>query len=198
MIQDAPVALNSSDKTLGIGDSNFALALHIEHSLPLPEYQHLLGVVPLHQGEIASIVSRCSNHWRKLFNVLAKVVVACQWPLMAGEPVTCWRTYRDNDLLQPHSRVALLSTPPILTLPTLTTGSKCRGGQQPWHIVAGKTYANALQAKGLLSLHWLDSHFALDQERRVFVSPYPDYRQLSDRRIERLAELIREMALKSH
>lgn len=191
-----PVAINSSGKMQGVGDPNFALALHIEHSLPLPEYRQLLGVVPLHEGEIASIVSRCSNHWRKLFNVLAKIVVACQWPLTVNEPIVCWRTYRDNWLLKSRSRVALLSTPPMPTTPLLTLGAECSGGHQPWHLVAGKTYANTLQAQGLLSLCWLDPQFALDQERRVIVSPYPDYRQLSDRRIEHLAELIREVALK--
>ena len=57
-------------------------------------------------------------------------------------------------------------------------------------IVAGKTYAAELE---LPSLTWLDNYFAINHEHRVIVSPYFDYRQLSNMKITQLAGLINNL-----
>ena len=117
-------------------------------------------------------MAHSSNHWRKLFSVYAKFLYALgrqpDWPVR-------WQDYRDQCLLQAGSGTALLFTPPVLD------GKRV-------HIVAGKTWAARLS---LPALNWLDKHFAINIDRKVIVSPYLDYRQLSNERIARLAQLVR-------
>jgi hypothetical protein len=56
------------------------------------------------------------------------------------------------------------------------------------HVIAGKTYAAQLDLPPLI---WLDNYFAVNKEFRIIVAPYPDYRQLSNARIEYLLGLMR-------
>ncbi|MDO3381102.1 DUF6942 family protein [Gilvimarinus algae] len=159
----------------GLGDPDYALAFCIANRPALDHYPALERIAPLAPGELQHIVANSSNHWRKLFSVYAKCLYALgpasHWP-------SRWQDYRDKHLLQAGSGCALLFTPPA-------------GGER-LHIVAGKTYAAAL---GLNQLEWLDAHFAIDVAHRQIVTPYLDYRQLSNERIERLAELIRRHGL---
>jgi hypothetical protein len=133
-------------------------------------------MTPLAPGELSYIVANTSNHWRKLFSVYAKFLYTLGaqpgWPKR-------WQDYRDGYLLQAGSGVALLFSPPELN-------------RKAVHIVAGKTYGASLALKGLT---WLDASFALDARRRLLVSPYLDYRQLSNARIETLASLIKQYRL---
>jgi hypothetical protein len=59
----------------------------------------------------------------------------------------------------------------------------------------GKTYAKSLLSSGALDLEliWLNNEFAINHSQRLIVCPYFDYRQLSNVKIERLAELIKEL-----
>jgi hypothetical protein len=57
-------------------------------------------------------------------------------------------------------------------------------------LIAGKTYAASLK---LPSLIWLDSDFAINKANRLVVTPYADYRQLSNERIARLIELMKQI-----
>lgn len=86
-----------------------------------------------------------------------------------------WQAYRDEHLLQADSNEALLFSHPEFT------------EDKSFHIIAGKTYAASLE---LPSLIWLDNYFAINQEYRLVVSPYPDYRQLSNLRITQLIEIL--------
>lgn len=86
-----------------------------------------------------------------------------------------WQAYRDTQLLQAGCNEALLFSPPSFV------------HRDRIHIIAGKTYAGEL---GIESLEWLDTRFAVSESQRLIVSPYLDYRQLSNERITRLVELI--------
>jgi hypothetical protein len=131
----------------------------------------------LAMGELIHIVKHTSNHWRKVFNVYAKLLFDLHQLQGRKDLPDTWQAYRDLELFQSHSQEALLFSPPQLDQDTSTI-----------HIIAGKTYAAHLHLPPLV---WLDSYFAISKEFRLIVAPYPDYRQLSNERIARLIELMR-------
>tara|TARA_R110000850_G_scaffold32099_18_gene88071 strand:- start:236 stop:763 length:528 start_codon:yes stop_codon:yes gene_type:complete len=161
---------------VGLGDANYRLAFCVANRPALNHYPTLDCMMPLAPGELTHIVANSSNHWRKLFSVYAKFLY--QLDAQPGWP-TRWQDYRDQYLLQAGSGVALLFSEP-------DTNHKAV------HIIAGKTYAAELGLKGLT---WLDSHFAISPERRLLVSPYLDYRQLSNEKIAMLTALIHRYQL---
>lgn len=162
-------------KPVGFGDSEYRLAFCIANRPPLDDYPKREHLAPLLPGELSHIVANSSNHWRKLFNVFAKVLygfgASPAWPAR-------WQDYRDQYMLQAGSGVALLFSPPPVSAPA----------GQPLHLVAGKGYAQTLNIPSLI---WQDAYFAVAREARIIVTPYLDYRQLSNKRIERLVELAR-------
>lgn len=165
----------------GLGAETFTLAIYIANRPALDSYPQLCHLQPLAAGEIAHIVAHTSNHWRKVFNVLAKFV----WELDQGrrDLSPSWQHYREQNLLQAQSREALLFSAPDLDQPNCI------------HIIAGKTWAADLCERGAMaaSLHWLDAHFAIDLQQRLIVCPYPDYRQLSNARISQLVALVQQI-----
>ncbi|AJQ95944.1 hypothetical Protein YC6258_03908 [Gynuella sunshinyii YC6258] len=156
-----------------MGSESFSVAMYIANRPGFGQYPELAKLKPLESGEIAYIVANTSNHWRKVFNVYAKFLSVLR--SRKNHSIQDWRSYRDDRLLQSHSTEALLFSPPEF------------GRSGVVHIVAGKTYAADM---GLESVEWLDSWFAVDVKKALIVCPYLDYRQLSDNRIERLADLV--------
>ncbi len=161
----------------GIGDADFDMAIYIANRPPLEEYQNLQGMRPLIEGEIQHIGQQTSNHWRKIFNVYAKL---CFQINNHGQP--SWQDYRDNHLLQAYSKTALLFSP-------LDTGHQ-KGAVK---LVAGKTHAANLG----LNISTMEkpggdfsNDFAWDKVGRLIVTPYLDYRQLSNIKIDFLTEII--------
>lgn len=122
-----------------------------------------------------------------------------------------WQAYRDRVLLSQHSDQALLFSPPKLTLnpgpnanqleqqsPLLknttfssaTNLSNLKALSLPKiNIVMGKSYFNSLQLP--IEVDWLDLNFAINRKARLIVCPYFDYRQLTNRHIQKLMLLIR-------
>lgn len=165
------------NKLIGLGSQTGSINFYIANRPPIDDYLALNELRGLATGELTHIVKHTSNHWRKAFNVYAKLLF--DWYHLQGRkdlPDT-WQTYRDLELFQPHSQEALLFSAPQLDKNNKTI-----------HIIAGKTYAAQL---ALPPLVWLDTYFAINKEQQVIVAPYPDYRQLSNERIARLIELMR-------
>jgi Family of unknown function (DUF6942) len=161
----------------GIGDEDFDMAIYIANRPPLEEYQNLQGIRPLIEGEIQHIGQQTSNHWRKIFNVYAKLCFQ-----MNSYGFKKWQDYRDNRLLQTGSKTALLFSP--LDAPHRDDAIR---------LVAGKTHAVNLG----LDIQVMEkpqadfsNDFAWDKVGRVIVTPYLDYRQLSNIKIEFLANNI--------
>ncbi len=106
--------------------------------------------------DAAELIAANSNHWRKIVNLLAKV--AC--------PITQeWRHYRDTSLFQENA---------LSFAPALANG-EC------WHWIGGKD--NLLRFTGLQHRARLlggAPGVSVDAERRLLLTPYPDYRQLSN------------------
>jgi hypothetical protein len=170
---------------IGFGDNDFSFAVYIANKPNMLEYQRLREVISLVEGEINVINQACGNGWRKVFNVYAKLLYALDKKHFDySDKATTWQDYRDKYLLQIESKTALLFTPPQL-IPS----------KDIVHIICGKGHANALINSGKLvtNLIWLDDEFAIDRENKLIVSPYFDYRQLSNIKVERLAGLLCEL-----
>lgn len=163
------------NNVIGLGSHDSSINFYIANRPPIDDYPAMNELRGLATGELAHIVKHTSNHWRKVFNVYAKLLF--DWYQLQGRknlPDT-WQTYRDLELFQSHSPEALLFSAPQLDNNSI-------------HIIAGKTYTAHLD---LPTLTWIDPYFALNKESRLIVAPYPDYRQLSNERIARLIELMR-------
>ena len=164
---------------IGLGPSDFDIAIHIANRPNLDDYPTRCKLQPLASGEIQYISQQTSNHWRKIFNVSAKFLfeLHSRQEAQHNQKVlrdASWQQFRDNSLFQAHSNEALLFSPPNLN------------SRDAIQIIAGKTYARELKLNNLI---WLDDYFAVNLSDRVIVCPYLDYRQLSNARIERLVDL---------
>jgi hypothetical protein len=170
---------------IGLGCSNFTIAVYIANKPGMLEYQQLSSVLPVTSGEINAINTACGNGWRKVFNVYAQLLYALDKKYFNYSTFeTTWQKYRDSFLLQHNSHTVLLFSPPELTR-----------NEESLHIICGKTYAKHLLASKQLvaNFDWLDEEFAIDRTQNLIVCPYFDYRQLSNIKIEKLASLLREL-----
>lgn len=166
---------------VGLGDAGHRLAIYLANRPQLDAYPQLDELKALMPGELSHIVANTSNHWRKAFNVYAKLLDQLNWP--GVQESGSWQQYRDHRLLQPGCGTALLFSQPDLTCAPSVAGHRV-------HIVAGKTYAARLP---LPPLTWIDAYFAVNTKFRLIVSPYLDYRQLSNARLTQLVGLIQSV-----
>ncbi|WP_281556074.1 hypothetical protein [Thalassomonas sp. RHCl1] len=164
----------------GLGTANAVLKVYIENIPPLPQYRELSPLTAMKPGEIKTIADLTGNHWRKIFNVYAKL-----WQQLHPGCAASWQQFRDEELLQAHSQQALLFSPPEFN----------SHKSEHVSIIMGRTYA----AKIGIAEHcyWLSQDFAINESKRLIVSPYFDYRQLSNVKIVQLAGLIENFAGKS-
>ena len=170
---------------IGLGNKNASLHVYIENIPPLAMYQELTQVKAMKKGDIKMIADLTGNHWRKIFNVFAKLLFELQ-----PQQYPTWQALRDEHLLQANSDQLLLFSPPEqpnnvannhqqLKPPNIIT------------IIMGKTYANKL---GLAEQAlWLNEFFAINKTTNTIVCPYFDYRQLSNIKISQLANLIKKL-----
>ncbi len=179
---NAPIG-DEAANTAGLGVVDAELVVCIANRPMIDDYPQLDHLRPLAKGEREHIVAHTSNHWRKVFNVFAKFLYELADARMAS--FSDWQSYRDQQLLQMDSKEALGFSSPqsFLSGPSRQSGSCV-------YIVAGKTYAAQLNILGLV---WIDAYFAVHPTEPIVVSPYFDYRQLSNARIEQLVGLVNEI-----
>lgn len=134
--------------------------------LYLPHRPHGLG--PYTEAlDAQALMAANSNHWRKIVTLLAKI---------ASPIAEDWRRFRDEALFQ---HTALCFSPALVNSPT-------------WHWIGGKDnlqrfeslYHSAMPlapAPGVL----------LDPHRRILLTPYPDYRQLSNHLLSQIRIVLR-------
>ncbi|RZA02245.1 MAG: hypothetical protein EOO68_09835 [Moraxellaceae bacterium] len=168
-----------SKKSVGFGCVGSKINIYIANRPPIDNYPELDCLKGLIAGEISYISQHTSNHWRKLFNVCAKFIFDWHHQKATQDLPPTWQDYRDLHLFQPHSNESLLFSPPEFLK-----------DDNAIHIVAGKTYAAELALPPVI---WLDKYFAVNESHRLFVSPYPDYRQLSNDRIAQLINLMKNL-----
>ncbi len=138
------------------------------------------AVTPIDIHIINSINAECGNGWRKVFNVYAKWIFSlCEG--LAISKATTWQSYRDEQLLTAQGDTALWFAPP----PTFNP--------QHLNIVMGKTYAGQLDLTQ--RMNWVSADFAVCRQRNLIVTPYFDYRQLTNEKVGFLNYLIRSKLL---
>jgi hypothetical protein len=172
------------------------IKVYLANRPPLAEYYNTTVIEHLPVGEIKRITTETGNHWRKIFNVYAKLVyclaVKTANPLL--NQYSSWQAYRDQSLLQQGSDTELHIDSPFIdsskTSPELNIASSNNAAV---HIIMGKAFSERLLVNVLqksVRVEWLDNDFAINRSLKIIVCPYFDYRQLSNMKIERLAELI--------
>ncbi len=180
-------------KQPGIGDSEARLRLYVAKAPPMTEFAALDACLALLPGQIDQIYRHCGNGWRKVFNVYAKLV----WALPASwqpdlQGAQSWQQWRDRVLLQACSGTALLFGANGFDQDGVGTNA------ETLHIIAGRQHARDLLAQGLLpetltgGLIWLDEECAVARRLRRLVCACLDCRQLSDVKITRLVQLVRQ------
>tara|TARA_R110000868_G_scaffold27699_5_gene104816 strand:- start:1848 stop:2423 length:576 start_codon:yes stop_codon:yes gene_type:complete len=176
-----------NNKAIGFGDINAKLIFYIKNRPPLALYQNLSTVKPLASNEIAYICHETGNHWRKIFNVYAKLLFE-----LCPEQFSSWQQLRDKALLQTDSNHCLLFSPPELcTLGLSTANTLARQDNKKLQVILGKGYSEHL---GLSSnCTWLSHDFAINTELGIIICPYFDYRQLSNKKISQLSGLIKQL-----
>jgi len=161
---------------VGIGSLNAPIYFYIENKPPLPFYQTLDCMVDLKIGDISYIAHETGNHWRKIFNVFAKLEFE-RCPLHFDS----WQKLREEYLLQKHSKQCLI----------FNANESFAYDKTKIHIIMGKTYAQKLAIAN--KCHWLNEYFAIDLKRKIIICPYFDYRQLSNVKITQLNRLITQL-----
>ncbi|GAA6135852.1 hypothetical protein NBRC116188_26420 [Oceaniserpentilla sp. 4NH20-0058] len=188
----------NAEITIGLGHiepkQGFNICVYIANRPPMEPYDLLDHMSPMGAGEIASIAAFTGNHWRKIFNVYAKLMYEFTQQATSStglkltnlEPVkpiqkaVSWQAYRDETLLQIGSQTALLFTPPNLS------------AKHTLHIIMGKGHGEALGFP-IDPVHVISnehSDFACYTQEGVIVCPYFDYRQLSNIKITALAGIM--------
>ena len=177
----------------GVGDATARLRIYVAKAPPMAEFAALAACVSLLPGQIDQIYRHCGNGWRKVFNVYAKLVWALPAPWQPDlQGAQSWQQWRDRVLLQAGSATALFFGQNGFAPAEFDVDARAL------HIIAGRQHARDLLAQGLLpdaltgGLVWLDEEFAVARRLRLLVCPYLDYRQLSDVKISRLVQLVRQ------
>lgn len=103
-----------------------------------------------------------SNHWRKIVTLLAK---------LASPVADDWRTFRDDGLFR-HTALCFA--------PTLTDGPG-------WHWIGGQDNLERFATLTHQAQPWVGHpDIRIDPGRRLLLTPYPDYRQISNARVNQI------------
>ena len=168
---------------VGIGDPDYDFVVYIGNRPPMDEYSKRQGLMPAGEGELAGIGRETGNHWRKIINIYAKLGF-----MLDTKGFSSWQAYREGYLLRKGSQQALLFGDYIES-----------GEREAVQLICGKTHAAMLLAKSATdseaesSMRWVDADFAIDPTRRLIVTPYFDYRQLSNAKLETLVSIINNL-----
>ena len=162
---------------IGIGDANWKLAVYIGNRPPLDEFTTLNEIIPANVGDLSRVGQSTSNHWRKIINIYAKLTYS-----LKSQCFDSWQVYRDNYLLSESSGQALLFNQYTNTQLNHRIS-----------LICGKTYAAEQVDTALFDL--VDDDFAINNTHKTIITPYFDYRQLSNLKIDKLVKLIKNMQL---
>lgn len=109
-----------------------------------------------------ALVAANSNHWRKIVTLLAKI---------ASPVADDWRRFRDEDLF----RQTALCFAPELT------------GTASWHWIGGRENLQRFDGLHHCAQPLADSpDVSIDPGEHLLLTPYPDYRQLSNALVSRI------------
>ena len=172
------------------------IKVYLANRPPLTIFDELEGLSVLKKGDIEQVVKDTGNHWRKIFNVYAKLIfaLAIRVDCKQFSEFTSWQQYRDELLLQQGSETELLFYPKEQQGIEYLMESFTEVDSNSLRIIMGKSFSSKLL--GAHRLKWVDDDFAYDVETGVWVCPYFDYRQLSNLKIDRFIDLMIERSNK--
>lgn len=177
-----------SNNTVGLGNNKANLCFYIKNRPPLTQYENLAHIRPMLDNEIATIGQQTGNHWRKIFNVYAKLLFE-----LAPMQFSKWQHLHDDYLLQAHSNTCLLfSAPNIKVSNNAFTKEALVKTHNKLHIILGKGYGESLAL--FENCTWLNNDFAVNFDEGIIICPYFDYRQLSNNKISQLVRLIQQLS----
>ena len=160
---------------IGLGDPAARMRVHCPNRPPLADYEHRDTLLPAASGELDALVAATGNHWRKIINLYAKLMHGLR------PEYDRWQDERDNRLLQAGSGTALLFSKPVLPVNALT-------------LVMGKTHALdcGFSEDRIPDLVRVAEGIRVSPSQRLILTPYFDYRQLSNARLDDLITLIKD------
>ncbi len=145
-----------------LGSSTPRLTLYIPH-LPIGLESYVSA------PSVTTLLAQNSNHWRKIVTLAAKVAA----------PTGDWRHFRDHSFFE---QVALVFSP--------TLEENCG-----WHWIGGgenrARFSLDSQCGDPLPLSGADDLFIIPN-RKILLSPYPDYRQLSNQKVELIRQALQQ------
>ena len=157
---------------IGFGSKKPRWVLHIANRPELEEFQHDVYKT-LSNGEAAEIITVTSNHWRKAFSIMAKISFA-----LFETGCDSWQEYRDTKLLTKEGFEAIDFEPY-----QASTDSQLA-------LICGFGYAEQQVDLQRLIPHIKHSKLLIDEDKNFIVTPYFDWRQLTN---EILASLVAVM-----
>lgn len=175
---------------IGLGPEQFNVAIYLPHTPPSHFTQSLMTLRPLAEGELTTLITDGGNHWRKIINLAAKLGAALQpeWSLP-------WQDYRDQQLCRSTSDIALLfSAPPRIALDQAPRSS-APYGTRAVSIVCGHGYCG--RCYDGVEFQAINEDFSVNRAYKLIDSPYFDYRQLSNVKLDCLAALTQSLLTSS-
>jgi hypothetical protein len=170
----------------GLGDEHAEFNVYLANRPPMPEFTDHDGVLPLRPGDIYRIGQETGNHWRKIFNVYAKLLFELAGKRTDG--YATWQAYRDECMLQAGSGVALIYGAPENHPADIPEEGK--GAFSPGiTLIMGKQFADDSDFWKYDGL-WINADFAINSKGWI-LCPYFDYRQLSNIKIATLVSIIK-------
>lgn len=162
-------------KPVGLGSTEHAIGIYIGNRPNYPSINELQSLRLAKGAEVEHIIAQTGNHWRKVFSICAKIGFSL-WP----EEAARWQDYRDQILFRRGGQLALLfSAPPL-------------GNSQNVKLVLGKQYAEQCVTNALCT-ETLNG-FLVNPQQKLIQTPYFDYRQLSNQRLEELLATINALS----
>ena len=148
------------------------LIIYLPNCPPCDPYQNVSRIAELPAGEWSRIVEETGNHWRKIFNLSAKLGFGL-------EPMgyDSWQQWRDHRLFVSGCPVVLDFEMPAFD------------DSHTSHYISGFGHAEALGYGGVGEWSRCGT-FRVDHARRLIIGPYLDYRQLSNAKLEQLLSLL--------
>lgn len=163
---------------IGFGSKQPNWVLHIANRPELDCFQHDI-YRQLLTGEAADIINQTSNHWRKVFSIMAKISFA----LFETDCAT-WQQYRDSKLLTNEGFEAISFEP----------YEPKSNGQLA--IICGFTYAETQVQLETLIPHIEQPKILIAASKDYLVTPYFDWRQLNNEMLVHLTSVMKNLICK--
>ena len=158
----------------GYGSNVPKWVLHIENRPPLETFEQESFRV-LAKGEAAQVIAQTSNHWRKVFSIMAKISFG-----LFETGCDTWQEYRDSSLLTENGFEAIsyqkYDFAQNQTLVSIICGFKFAQTQ----LSLDELYPLDTQPKLLVA-----------EQAKCIVTPYFDWRQLNNEMLASLISLMR-------